>query len=397
MTNNKEIRLHQTADLSGELHREEDPSFTDAPSFSTTALINRTCPAFPSGVKEYAQCFAAAHSFEDMNKTVDAMRALKVLVVGDIIIDEYAFCTVQGVTSKDRAFSARYQREERYLGGSLAVAGHLASFSDHVTMAAIVGDDSGLHSRILNDLGPRMRLDLQFSNSFRTTVKRRYVERRGIREEYDKLLSVNFLPEDDGGIPEQERIEFLSRLERSVEQFDLVVVTDFGHGLLDQSAMEILQEKARLLAVNCQTNSSNFGTNPITKYRRADAFTVDARELRLAMANSHEPENILLRRLTERMQSRIGWATLGSLGSVACCGEGKEIHTPALTLTVQDTVGAGDAFYALASLAFAADAGPEVGSFLGNLSGAIAANILGNSRSVQKEELLQFASTLLKM
>ena len=58
------------------------------------------------------------------------MKDLKILVVGDIIIDEYVFCSVQGLTSKDRTFSARYQKEERYLGGSLAVAKHLANFSD---------------------------------------------------------------------------------------------------------------------------------------------------------------------------------------------------------------------------------------------------------------------------
>lgn len=350
-----------------------------------------------SAVRDYMKRLAEAHTFEGIRDTADSMKDLKVLVVGDIIIDEYAFCSVQGITSKDRTFSARYQREECYLGGSLAVAGHIASFSDHVTVASIVGDEPGLHSRILNDLAPRMRLDLLFSDSFRTTVKRRYIERRGIREEYDKILSVNYLPEDDGGIPEQERGDFRSRLEQSLGGFDLVVVTDFGHGLIGQPEMDMLQDRARLLAVNCQTNSSNYGANLITKYRRADIFTVDERELRLATANNHGTQNTLIRQLAERMQSRVGWATLGSLGSVAFCGDGREINTPALTLTVKDTVGAGDAFYSLASLAYAAGADPEVGSFLGNLAGAIAANILGNSRSVQKDELLQYAQSLFRL
>lgn len=373
-----------------------DVHFTDGIVFSSTQLLNRNFSVFPPGVKEYAQTFAARHPFGEIRDIAEKMKDLKVLVVGDIIIDEYVFCSVQGLTSKDRTFSARYQREERYLGGSLAVAKHLAGFSNQVTVAAIVGDDASLHSQILNDLSPMMRLDLQFSSKFRTTIKRRYVERRGIRDEYDKILSVNFIPEDDGGICESERNEFLSRLEREIGNFDLVVLTDFGHGLIDQTAMDIIQDRARLLCVNCQTNSSNYGTNIITKYRRVDAFTVDGRELRLAMTNSHELEDILLQRLTKQLKSEVGWATLGSLGSVCCDKAGHEIRTPALTLTVQDTVGAGDAFFALAALSFGVKASPEVSSFLGNLAGGIAANILGNSNSVRKADLLKFATTLLK-
>lgn len=390
VTGNINPEVERVRSYGGDVH------FTDGIVFSSTQLLNRNFAVFPPGVKEYAQDIALRYSFDDIRYIVEKMKDIKVLVVGDIIIDEYVFCRVQGLTSKDRTFSARYQKEERYLGGSLAVAKHLSSFSDKVTVAAIVGDDPALHSQILNDLSPLMRLDLQFSNTFRTTVKRRYVERRGIRDEYDKILSVNFIPDDNGGICEPERREFLSRLEREIANYDLVVLTDFGHGLIDQEAMEIIQNKAKVLAVNCQTNSSNFGTNIITKYRRADAFTVDTRELQLAMANSHEPESVLLRGLTTKMGAEVGWATLGSLGSISCDREGNETKAPALTLTVQDTVGAGDAFFALAALGFGVKATTEVSSLLGNLAGAISANILGNSSSVRKADLLKFASTLLK-
>ena len=109
-----------------------------------------------------------------------------------------------------------------------------------------------------------------------------------------KYYRLIFIPDDQGGICAPERNEFLSRLDREIGSYDLIIVTDFGHGLIDQTAMDIIQEKARLLAVNCQTNSSNYGTNIITKYRRADAFTVDTRELRLAMTNSHESEKVFV-------------------------------------------------------------------------------------------------------
>ncbi|WP_027937110.1 PfkB family carbohydrate kinase [Anaeroarcus burkinensis] len=373
-----------------------DVKYTDGIVFSSTKLLNRNFSVFPPGVKGFAQDFAERYSFEMIKELVDKMKQLKILVVGDIIIDEYVFCTIQGLSSKDRMFSARYEREERYLGGALAIAKHLAGFSNYVTVSSIVGETASIHSQILNDLSPLMKLDLQFNSGFRTTVKRRYIERHGIRNEYDKLFSINNLPQGDGGLTNEERQKFYKQLENEVDKYDLVVVTDFGHGMIDETTMDILAKKAKSLAVNCQTNSSNYGMNLITKYKRADVFTLDERELRLAMANSSKSEDVLLQQLMEHLHAKNGWVTLGSLGSFALNDQMHECRTPALTLSVQDTIGAGDAFFALASLGYGVGASLEVSSFLGNLAGALAANILGNSKSIEKSELLKFATTLLK-
>jgi sugar/nucleoside kinase (ribokinase family) len=62
---------------------------------------------------------------------------------------------------------------------------------------------------------------------------------------------------------------------------------------------------------------------------------------------------------------------------------------------VQDTVGAGDAFFALASLCARVQVPLETASFLASVAGALAVNILGNSQAVDKVKLLKFASTLL--
>jgi rfaE bifunctional protein nucleotidyltransferase chain/domain len=373
-----------------------DVYFTSGVVYSSTKLLNNHFDVLPPGVKDFSQKFASCYSLDDVRKAVEAMRDLKVLVVGDIIIDEYVFCTVQGLMSKDRAFSARYDKEECYLGGSLAIARHVANFSNHVTVCGIVGEEPYIHSRILGDLSGVMKLDLKFSPHFRTVVKRRFVERRGIRNQYEKLFSVNSLSDPDQS-SSIDRTEFYKKLERTVGENDLVILADYGHGLLDQTAMDILQNKAKFLSLNCQTNSSNFGANPITKYRQAHAFTLDERELRLAFAaNPSEKVEDLMVRLVEHLKSKAGWVTLGSLGSTGITGAKIFDNCPALTLTVKDTVGAGDAFFALASLCAKLEVPMEIGSFVSNLSGAIAANILGNAHPVKKADLLKFATTLLK-
>ncbi|MDE6947343.1 MAG: hypothetical protein K2P14_09190, partial [Anaeroplasmataceae bacterium] len=91
-----------------------------------------------------------------------------------------------------------------------------------------------------------------------------------------------------------------------------------------------------------------------------------------------------------------GWLTRGAEGAYGIEGEG--IHEcPAFTLTVKDTIGAGDAFYSVAGLYAAAGAPTELGTFMGNIAGALGANIVGNREAVEKVNVLKYAGTLLNI
>lgn len=73
------------------------------------------------------------------------------------------------------------------------------------------------------------------------------------------------------------------------------------------------------------------------------------------------------------------------------------MQCPAFTLDIIDTVGAGDAFYSAAGLYVAAGADVELGMFMGNIAGALAANIVGNKVSLEKANVLKYAATLLNV
>lgn len=371
-----------------------DIAYTTGEVFSSTKLINRALPAMSSEVKNYMQSFHKKFLIEDIKKYVDAMQHKKVLVVGDIIIDEYIYCNMQGLMSKDMGYSTRYKYTEEYLGGSLAVARHLASFSDEVTLMGVVGSEEAIHSRILNELGDKMRLDLIYSPVNATIVKSRYVLLNEKREEVHKIFATNNLP-DPMIIDQDTMVQFKQHLAEKIAKFDVVILCDFGHGLVIDDVMKIVQDKACFLALNCQTNSSNFGKNLITKYHRADVFVLDQKELGLAFSEYQSAESKALIRLAKHFDTK-GWLTKGSQGAVSV-ENGILQECPAFTLKVKDTIGAGDAFFALASLAAAVDAPTEIGTFLGNIAGALAANIVGNKQSVEKVNVLKYASTLLNI
>lgn len=371
-----------------------DVAYTTGQVFSSTKLLNHALPVLSGEVRDFMEDFHKKYTLDEIHHYVENMKDMKVAVVGDVIIDEYIYCSIQGLMSKDMGYSARYGHAEQYLGGALAVARHLASFSDNVTLISVIGNEPSLHSRMLDELSGKMFVDTICSDRFETIIKRRYVSLNEKRGEISKIFAVNNLP--DGMCMDGEALSlFKEKLKEKISQYDLVVLCDFGHGLIDGEAMELIQEKAKYLALNCQTNSSNYGKNLITKYRRADAFALDQKELGLAFPGYGQSEEASLRRLARHFQSH-GWLTRGSHGAF---GAGKEqmINCPAFTLNVKDTIGAGDAFFAVASLSSAAGAPLEVGTFMGNIAGALATNIVGNKEPVEKVNVLKYASTLLNI
>ncbi|MCM1231267.1 MAG: PfkB family carbohydrate kinase [Ruminococcus flavefaciens] len=397
----KEYAKHED-DLTGMISEEEQIvrkhggviAFTDGQVFSSTKLINNVFPILSPEVKEFMEIFHRKYSMQDIKNYVDKMQGMKVLVVGDVIIDEYIYCVMQGLMSKDMGYSARYQYAEQYLGGSLAVARHISSFSDEVTLISVVGSEEGIHSRILNELSGKMRLDLIYSSEFPTIVKSRYVAVDEKREEFDKIFAINNLP-SPMKIDESAMRQFKQHLLEKIADFDVVILCDFGHGLIDADTMDILQKEAKFLAVNCQTNSSNLGKNLITKYYRADVFALDQRELGLAFSGYQSSEEESLKKLSSHFNNG-GWLTTGSNGALSV-DKNEIMRCPAFTLKVKDTIGAGDAFFALASMMIAAGAPIEVGTFLGNIGGALAANIVGNKEAVEKVNVLKYANTLLNV
>ena len=127
------------------------------------------------------------------------------------------------------------------------------------------------------------------------------------------------------------------------------------------------------------------------------SFTVSSvGELRLALPGLAADEDKSLRRLSALLHSKQAWLTRGSAGAWGLSADGKE-ECPAFTLSVTDTIGAGDAFYALAGLFSAVGAPLAVGTVMGNIAGALGANIVGNKKSVQRADVLKFASTLLNV
>jgi len=365
--------------------------------YSSTKLLNHHFDVLPEQARPFALEFQAQHGYTAVKDAIDRLSALNVLVVGEVIIDEYISCNVQGVTSKERVPSVRYGQAESHWGGAYAVARHLDGFCGSVTIAGIAGDGEPVGGSALPaGAPPGVDRAFELDPAAQTVVKQRYVVENRLRDELGKVFAVH-KHGDWGAVAPDTRRRFRKRVRDLATEHDLVVVADYGHGLLDQDAIDEIQKVAPFLALNCQTNSSNYGYNLITKYRRADTFCLDETEIALAFGRRDTAPANLLPQLRDALGSMTGWLTVGAAGSIGIDGSGRTFAVPALTLQVRDTLGAGDAFFALASCCAAQGEKLEVASFIGALAGALAVNVTGNAEAISKPDVLKLAATVLNV
>lgn len=369
--------------------------FTKGEVFSSTKLINNAMNVFSDELKCFLTGFSGKHDMDEVREIAEKAKNLKILVIGDIIIDDYVFCKVQGLMSKNIGYSARFVSEEKYYGGSIAIARHLSSFCDNVSLLSICGTETELLEGMEKCCSKKIGLKLHKDSNYSTIIKKRYVEADEKRNELNKILVINNVT-DSNRISRTCREEFTDELSDIIKSYDAVFLCDFGHGLVDSSVMDIVQKEANKIVLNCQTNSTNYGLNPITKYHRADFFSLDEKELKLAYHDYTMSSDQILPKLAKDLAGQ-GWLTIGSRGAVGIGNDGELRNVSAFVLDVKDTIGAGDAFYSVAGIMALAGADVELSTFMGNVAGALAAGIEGNKESVSYADVMKYASTLLNI
>jgi sugar/nucleoside kinase (ribokinase family) len=185
-------------------------------------------------------------------------------------------------------------------------------------------------------------------------------------------------------------------LDTHLHTYDLVIVNDFGHGLLTEKIINKISSEARYLALNVQTNSANIGFNLVTKYPRANCICIDEGELRFATHDRYGDLNDHMERVYKQLNCSHMIATRGEKGSLCYSKSGGFCVTPALANHVVDAIGAGDAFFAFVAPCFAAGLDQEVVSFVGNAVGALAVQIVCNRSPVNMIDLKKYMTRLLK-
>jgi rfaE bifunctional protein nucleotidyltransferase chain/domain len=366
-------------------------AFTDEVTFSSTELINRHINIFEPHIRDHLDRLREDQGLSEMLDLIERVRDYKVLLVGDAIIDDYQYVFPMGKTPKENMIATRYQDTELFAGGVFAAANHVASFCAEVDIVTCLGESDEYDHLVGESLHPNVRLHALRRSGAPTTLKRRFIDPSYMR----KLFEVYFM--NDEPLTSDLQDEFDQAIARRIADYDVVICTDFGHGLVGSSSINILTSAARFLAVNTQSNSANLGYNLITKYPKADYICIDGPEARLAVSDRISALGDIARRLLEdHVDCPKIIVTQGKHGCVTYEREGI-VHTiPAFAKNVIDTVGAGDAFLSVTAPLVAAGGSIHQVGFIGNVVGALKVEIVGHRRSIDKPSLVKAVTGLLK-
>lgn len=365
--------------------------FTDDITFSSSNLINRDIPVFAPEVSDFLTRFASNHSSDETVGYLNRASNLKVLVIGETIIDEYVYCEPLGKAGKEPVLVSRYLNQDKFAGGTVAVANHVADFSEQVTMLTFLGGADSQEEFVREKLNDAINgVYVYMEGDSPTIVKRRFISNYPFQTLFELYVM------DDDGFVQSNSDSLCSKLTEMVPNYDLVIVTDYGHGMLGPEAIEVVCDQARFLAVNTQVNAGNRGFNTVSKYRRVDFICVSESEIRLEARSRNRD----LREIMSEVAARLGCErmiiTQGEQGCLCYSKEEGFFRVPALATRVVDRIGAGDAVFSVAALCAVQGAPMQVVGLIGNAAGAEAVATVGHQSSIQRLGLIRHIETLLK-
>ena len=324
---------------------------------------------------------------EQLAPQLERFRDLKVMVVGDVMLDRFIWGNVTRISPEAPVPVVHVVREDAYPGGAANVARNLAPFAGWVDVMGLVGEGAltdqllGLLRAAGIDTG-----GLLISPEHETIVKTRIIARS---QQVARIDRETIRP--IGAALETRSLEwFRERLGDT----DAVIIEDYAKGFLSQRMVDAMTAAAVEAGVPV-TVDPNPG-NPlewrgvtVVKPNRREAFAaaglpdpgeVSEAELILALGPLGEA-------LFAKWDTRLLLITLGEHG-MALLERGRPVyHTPTRAREVFDVSGAGDTAIALFTLALAAGADPREAAELSNVASGIVVGKIGTA-TLTPEELL---------
>ncbi len=341
--------------------------------------------------EKYIDKIKKEFSFKYVDNQIKNLKKLNVLTIGDTIIDQYIFVSPKGRAVKDPIISAQYEHGESYAGGILAIARHISDFVKKIKVVTLIGDEkvNDQYFELENIINKAIELKTFIKKNSPTIVKKRYID----FYRNNKLFKVEYM--NDSPISKNLTDKIVNYLNEELPKYDLVVVGDFGHGFINKDIRKKLEEKSRFLALNVQTNSANLGYNYFNLYKNPNFISMNEQEIRLPLCKRFEEIEEIVKETYHLFKYENFLVSLGKRGSIFV-NKGKIFRAPVLVSTVKDTVGAGDALFALASLFVYSKKDPKLIPFIANCAGGLAANIVGNKENITKNKLRKFIGNILK-
>jgi D-beta-D-heptose 7-phosphate kinase/D-beta-D-heptose 1-phosphate adenosyltransferase len=316
---------------------------------------------------------------ERLSALVGEFCAKRVLVIGDLMLDEFVWGKVSRISPEAPVPVVEVTGESFYPGGAANVARNLRSFGAPTALIGAIGNDAPGERLIgLLTASEIETAGIQRSPARVTALKTRVVARnqqvvRVDREKRTRLTA-----------DERERAQ--EAIEAGIAAADAVTIADYNKGFLDQELADFICAAARrarrILTVDPHPHASLRWTGAAAvKPNRTETFLAAG----MPVSEAVEPvlrDQALLRaakRVRELWESDNLLVTLGEQGMLLFDKAGSSYHIPAQARDVFDVSGAGDTAIAVLTLGLAAGGTPYESAVLANIASSIVVGKLGTA------------------
>ncbi|MBS1217278.1 MAG: ADP-heptose synthase [Proteobacteria bacterium] len=331
--------------------------------------------------------FAKRHGFEVSALAPYLLRfkALRVTVIGDLIVDEYINCDPLGMSQEDPTIVVTPIEKKRFIGGAGIVAAHARGLGASVNYFSVAGnDESGWFAR---DVLKRQGVNhaLLSDDSRPTTLKQRF------RAGGKTLLRVSHLRQHD--ISAKLAKSLFEAVEAVLPDTDLLIFSDFNYGCLPQLLVDSIVAAAakRDLAMVADSQASS-QLSDISRFKGMKLVTPTEREARLALHDQGSGLAVLAEALRKQARAENVVITMGSEGVLVHARSGDDWQTdqlPSFNSAPKDTAGAGDSFLTCASMGLCAGLDIWRSVYLGSIAAACQVSRVGNTPLTQADLLTE--------
>jgi len=352
-------------------------------TFSSSNLINNYSDHYNSNQKKFLNSISKKYNFEFIFNKINHLKKLKVLLVGETIIDQYVFGDVLGKSGKEPHLVLKEETKKNYLGGAAAIANHLSTFCKQVNFVTLAGEEKDNLNFIKNSLKKNVKVKFFNKKNSPTIIKKRFID----KVSQNKLLGVYSI--NDEKLKKNLELKLINYIKKRASSCDLILISDYGHGFISDKTAKIFSSTKKFFSLNAQINASNYGYHTLRKYNKIDNLIINETELRHEMRDKIGNLEKIAFKLIKNLKINKLIVTRGKNGAILIKKNGKSVYCPAFANKVIDKVGAGDAMLAIISLCMKIKMPSDLALFLGSLAGATAVENIGNSKFINKNELLR--------
>ena len=321
----------------------------------------------------------------DLRAIVPRFTGLRVLVIGDIILDHFLRGKATRISPEAPVPVVNVHKEEYLLGGSANVLSNIVSLGGTVELCGLIGKDA-MGDKVLQLISAFGDIGTGIVRSTRPTILKTRVLAQG-----QQIVRID--QEETGTPPSDSLQQLVDYLEHNLHRFDAVMVSDYAKGIVNETTMQTLRhalegERGRsgrplpLVIDPKPINMPHLTGATIITPNHHEAMQMSALPIR-------GEENLLAaaRTIQDELSCTAVLITRGEAGMALLEGDKPMVLIPTVAKEVFDVTGAGDTVAATLALGLASGAGMIEAAMLANHAAGLVVAKVGTA-TVSVPELL---------